>query len=104
MQAVILIGGKQYNVKEDDKILVNKIDKHLGTEIEISDVLMLKKNGETIFGTPTVKDAKVLLEVVKQTRGPKIIVFKMRPKKGYRKKIGHRQYLTELKVKNIIMK
>lgn len=102
MQAVILIGGKQYNVKEGEKILVNKIDKPSGTEIEISDVLMVKKNGDTIFGSPTVKDAKVLLEIVKQTRGPKIIVFKKRPKKGYKKTIGHRQYLTELKVKNII--
>jgi large subunit ribosomal protein L21 len=103
MQAIILIAGKQYNVKEGDKIIVNKIDKPSGSEVEISDVLMIKKDGEVIFGSPTVKNAKVMLEVVRHTRGPKIVVFKKRPKKGYKKKIGHRQYLTELKVKNIVV-
>ncbi len=104
MQAVIIIGGRQYNVKEGQKILVNKINKSIAQELEVSDVLMVKKNGEVIFGNPTVKDVKVVLEVISHKRGPKIIVFKKRPKKGYKKTIGHRQYLTELKVKSIIVK
>ncbi|GAI03516.1 unnamed protein product [marine sediment metagenome] len=64
-------------------------------------VLLVKHDGKTVIGTPTVSGAKVISSVARQTRGEKIRVFKKKPKKGYRRTIGHRQYLTELKIEKI---
>ena len=104
MNAIILIGGRQYNVNEGEKVFVNRLDKNVGDEVVIDRVLMLKKDTETLIGRPTVKGAEVVAEVVKQTRGIKVLVFKRRAKKGYKKAIGHRQDLTELLIKKIDVK
>lgn len=102
MFAVIKTGGKQYVVKPGDKIKVEKIEGNLGETVEISEVLLVNKDGEIKLGTPFVEGAKVIASIVEQGRSPKIIVFKKKPKKGYKRKKGHRQFYTTLEIKEIL--
>jgi large subunit ribosomal protein L21 len=100
MYAVIKTGGKQYRVSEGDVLRVEKLDGDVGATIELGDVLML--GGEKVsVGKPTVKGAKVTAEIVAQDRAKKIIVFKMRRRKNYRRKQGHRQPYTEIRITGI---
>jgi large subunit ribosomal protein L21 len=100
MYAVIRTGGKQYRVSEGDKIRVEKLTGEVGDKVEISEVLMV--SGEKmVVGKPLVPGAKVSAEIVAQDRAKKIIVFKLKEKKNYRRKAGHRQPYTELKVTGI---
>ncbi len=100
MYAVIKTGGKQYRVSEGDRLRVEKLDGDVGAALDFTDVLMV--GGEKVaIGTPLVKGAKVSAEIVAQGLGKKVIVFKMRRRKRYRRKNGHRQPFTELKVKSI---
>lgn len=100
MYAVIKTGGKQYRVAEGDRLRVEKLEGAVGDTVDFAEVLML--GGERIaIGTPLVSGAKVSAEIVGQGLGKKIIVFKMRRRKRYRRKNGHRQPFTELKVKGI---
>ena len=100
MYAVIKTGGKQYRVAEGDRLRVEKLEGAVGDTVNFGEVLML--GGERIaIGTPLVAGAKVSAEIVGQGLGKKIIVFKMRRRKRYRRKNGHRQPFTELKVKGI---
>ncbi len=102
MYAVIRIGGKQYKVFEGDLIRVEKIEEEIGKEMEINEVLMIA-NGERVeVGRPFLPQAKVIGEIVEKDRAKKIIVFKFRRRKGYRKKIGHRQYYIALRIKKIL--
>jgi large subunit ribosomal protein L21 len=103
MYAVIKTGGKQYKVSEGDTLDVEKIDGEKGNEVVFEEILMISREGEIKVGTPYVEGAKVTGEIVAQTRGSKIKVFKMKRRKGYRKKTGHRQELTGLKIKEISM-
>ncbi len=98
MFAVIKTGGKQYKVAKDDVIEVEKIDLEAGKAVEFGEVLMLSDGGKVEVGAPFLAGAKVSAEVVKQTRGDKIIVFKKKRRKNYRRKKGHRQDLTVLKI------
>ena len=101
MYAIIKTGGKQYKVSPGDTLKVEKIEGKIGDTLVIEDVLMAV-NGEKIeVGRPILQNAKVAGEIVCQAKGKKIIVFKAKKRKGYRKKIGHRQLLTELKIKEI---
>jgi len=100
-QAVIKTGGKQYLVKEGEKIKIEKIEKKEGEEVEFKEVLFLEKDGKVKIGKPLVEGAKVLGKVLKQGRSKKIIVFKYKPKTRYRKKKGHRQYFTEVLIEKI---
>lgn len=101
MLAVIKTGGKQYIVEPGTTIEIEKIDKKRGEEIIFSDVLLVQK-GETLkIGTPFVKGAKVIGKVLEQKKGEKIVVFKFKPKKRYRKKKGHRQLTTKVKIDKI---
>lgn len=100
MYAVIKTGGKQYRVSEGDRLRVEKIEGQKGDTIELAEVLML--GGERVaFGSPLVAGAKVSAEIIGQGLGKKIIVFKMRRRKRYRRKNGHRQPFTELRVTGI---
>jgi large subunit ribosomal protein L21 len=100
MYAVIKTGGKQYRVNEGDRLRVEKLEGVVGDTIDFAEVLML--GGDTVsIGTPLVSGAKVSAEIVGQGLGKKIIVFKMRRRKRYRRKNGHRQPFTELQVKGI---
>ncbi len=94
MYAVIETGGKQYRVREGDKIYVEKLPAGPGEAVAVEKVLAVVKDGEVLAGTPYVEGAKVLLKVERHGRGRKIIVFKYKPKKNYRRKKGHRQPFT----------
>ena len=97
MYAVIKTGGKQYRVNEGDRLRVEKLEGAVGDFVEFPEVLML--GGEAVsIGKPLVKGAKVSAQIVNQGLGKKIIVFKMRRRKRYRRKNGHRQPFTELKI------
>lgn len=98
MFAVIKTGGKQYKVAKDDVIEVEKLDVEPGKTVELAEVLMLSDGGAVEVGSPMLPGAKVSAEVVEQTRGDKIIVFKKKRRKNYRRKKGHRQDLTVLKI------
>ncbi|MSP77672.1 MAG: 50S ribosomal protein L21 [Rhodospirillaceae bacterium] len=98
MIAVIRTGGKQYKVAAEDTLTVEKIEGEAGAKIEFTDVLMV---GEKV-GAPTVAGAKVLGSIVKQARGPHLIVFKKRRRQNSRRKNGHRQDLTVIKIEQIV--
>jgi len=97
MYAVIKTGGKQYKVSEGDLLKVEKIDGAVGETVEIDQVLMVG-GAEVKLGTPLVPGAKVKAQIVAQEKDKKIVVFKSKRRKGYRKKYGHRQPITRLKV------
>ena len=101
MYAVIKTGGKQYKVSEGDFLQVEKIEGASGSEVVFGEVLMVSKDDVTEIGTPFVKKARVVGEIIAQAKGPKITVFKMKKRKGFRKKRGHRQELTRVKIKEI---
>ncbi|PKK98468.1 MAG: 50S ribosomal protein L21 [Tenericutes bacterium HGW-Tenericutes-2] len=101
MYAVIKTGGKQVRVTEGQEIYIEKLDVEAGDTYEFTEVLMV--GGENpVIGTPMVEGAKVVAKVVKHGRGPKIIVFKYKVRKNYRRKQGHRQSYTKLVVESIV--
>jgi large subunit ribosomal protein L21 len=103
MYAVIRTGGKQYRVAPDDILEIEKVEAAEGEVIELDDVLMIGKDGgEPQIGAPTVDGARVAAEVVEQGRGEKIIVFKKKRRKNYRRKNGHRQHLTTIRVLEVL--
>jgi large subunit ribosomal protein L21 len=102
MLAVIKTGGKQYLVKKGDKIKVEKLEGKQGSEINFTDVLLLQKDKEIEIGKPIIKDAKVIAKILEQGRGDKVIIFKYKAKKRYKKKAGHRQPYTEIEIKEIL--
>jgi large subunit ribosomal protein L21 len=101
MYAVIATGGKQYRVKEGDVIFVEKLDANEGDTVEVGEVLAVGKEGDIQFGSPLVSGAKVILRVLAQDKNRKIIVFKFKAKKNYRRKTGHRQPYTKVAVEKI---
>lgn len=101
MYAVIETGGKQFRVTEGQEIYVEKLDHEVGENVEFTKVLMLGGDNPLI-GTPLVENAKVVAKVLKQGRGKKIIVFKYKVRKKYRKKQGHRQAYTKLLIEKIV--
>jgi len=104
MLAVIKTGGKQYLVSPGDKIKVEKIDEVEGKEITFGEVLLYDKDGDgkkVDIGDPLVKDAKVTAKVLNHGKGTKLIIFKYKPKKRYKRKIGHRQTFTEVEILEI---
>jgi len=103
MYAVIKTGGKQYKVSEGDVLNFEKIEGGKGDIVSFDEVLLVSGDEDVRVGTPFVKGAKVVGEIISQIRGPKIVVFKMKRRKGYSKKTGHRQDLTSLKIKEIVV-
>jgi len=99
--AVVKTGGKQYVVKPGDRLKVEKIEGKPGDLVELKEVLLVNQEGDLKVGEPLLDSASVTAEIVEQGRAPKIIVFKKRPKKGYKRKKGHRQYFTTLEIKEI---
>ena len=101
MLAVIKTGGKQYKVAEGDFVLVEKLPYEIGASVEISDVLMTEKDGAVVFGSPLVPGAKVIANVIDQKKQKTILIFKKSRRKNYRRKNGHRQPVTILKIESI---
>ncbi len=103
MYAVIESGGKQYKVKEGEKIIVEKIDVPVGNEIQLDKVLLASKENEALLDKSALEKVKVVGAVIKQGKGKKIIVFKKKRRKDYKKTKGHRQYYTQIEIKQIII-
>lgn len=101
MYAVIRTGGKQYKVAEDEIIYVEKLAGEKGESVQFNDVLMVGGTDSPKIGTPLVDGASVAGEVIEQTRGDKVIVFKKNRRQGYRRKKGHRQLLTCVRITGI---
>jgi large subunit ribosomal protein L21 len=102
MYAVIKTGGKQYRVAANDELAIEKLDGDAGSQVEFTEVLMIGGAGEPKVGKPLIPGAKVLAELVEQTRGPKLIAFKKRRRKNSRRKNGHRQHLSLVRIKDIV--
>ncbi|MDR3253607.1 MAG: 50S ribosomal protein L21 [Endomicrobium sp.] len=102
MYAIIKTGGKQYRVEEGISVVVEKLNgAEAGQEIVLDEVLLLADGEKATIGKPVIKGASVVAKVIAQKRAPKILVFKRKPKKGYKKLQGHRQYVTELEITKI---
>src|SRR5215472_3516520 len=101
MFAIVKTGGKQYRVAPGDQIVVERIKGDVGSQVSLSEVLAIGGNGVPVIGTPLVADAAVSARIVQQPRGTKVIVFKKKRRKNYRRKRGHRQELTVLKIEAI---
>jgi large subunit ribosomal protein L21 len=102
MFAVIKTGGKQYKVSSGDVVKVERLEGEAGAILHLSDVLMLSDENKMTVGAPLVQDAAVRATILEQTRGDKIIIFKKRRRQGYRRKAGHRQDLTVLRIEEVI--
>jgi large subunit ribosomal protein L21 len=101
MYAVIKTGGKQYKVSPGDTISVEKLAGNIGDKVNIDDVLMIGGDKGPKIGSPTIKGAKVSGIITDQQRGKKINILKFKRRKGYRKKQGHRQHYTRIKIEEI---
>tara|TARA_Y100000588_G_scaffold72662_1_gene75019 strand:+ start:10962 stop:11273 length:312 start_codon:yes stop_codon:yes gene_type:complete len=101
MYAVVEVGGRQLKVQEGDKIRVQKVDGEPGSKVTLDHVLLVSDESGTRVGAPTVDGASVEVSVLDQGRDKKVIVFKMKRRKGYRRKNGHRQPYTDLMVDKI---
>ena len=101
MYAVVKTGGKQYRVQKEDVVLVEKLNANDGDQLVLGDVLMVGDGKKVTLGTPLVNDAAVMAQVIRQTRGPKITMIYKRRRKNSRRKQGHKQDLTLLKIIDI---
>jgi large subunit ribosomal protein L21 len=101
--AVVQTGGKQYTVSPGQTIEVEKLDVEPGSEIALTDVLLVSDDGAVKAGKPLVEGARVVARVLAQDRDKKIVVFKYKPKKRYRRKTGHRQSITRLAIQEITL-
>ena len=101
MYAIIETGGKQYRVSEGDVLRIEKLSADEGETIELDKVLALSNDSELQVGKPWLKEAKVTAKILQHGKADKIIVFKYKPKKNYRRKQGHRQPFTEIQIEKI---
>ena len=102
MYAIVKCGGRQYRAEEGSSFVVEKLPYEVGEQIDLDDVLLVSDGVSTSVGQPGVDGASVKATVVEQFRGKKIFVWKYRPRKRYRRRQGHRQYYTRLRVDEIV--
>ena len=102
MYAIVEIAGHQYKVEKDQSIFVHRLEGDVDSAIEFANVLLIDNNGKVAIGAPAVKGAKVEAKIIEHLRGDKVIVFKKKRRKGYKKRNGHRQYLTKIQISNIV--
>ena len=103
MYAVVRSGARQYRAEVDDTILVERLPVEVGQQLELNEVLLVADGERVEIGQPTVNGAKVLVTVVAQKKGPKLRIFKYHPRKRYRRRAGHRQHYTWLRVDKIVV-
>ena len=101
MNAIIVTGGKQYKVAEGDVVYIEKLDQEAGDTVKFDQVLAILDGDKATFGTPVVEGASVEGKIVKNGKGKKIRIFKYNPKKGYRKRQGHRQPYTKVQIEAV---
>lgn len=103
MYAIVEIAGQQFKAEAGRRLYVHRLEAEQGSVVEFDRVLLIDNEGAVQVGTPAVEGAKVVAEVLSHLKGEKVIVFKKKRRKGYRKKNGHRQYLTEVKINEIVV-
>lgn len=102
MYAIVEIAGQQFKVEKDKKLFVHRLEAEQGDSLDFERVLLVDNDGKVAVGTPTVKGAKVTATVLEHVKGDKVIVFKKKRRKGYKKKNGHRQLFTQIQVETIV--
>ncbi|PCE62733.1 50S ribosomal protein L21 [Sediminicola luteus] len=102
MYAIVEIAGQQFKVAKDQKVYVHRLQEEEGSKVSFDNVLLLDQDGNVTVGAPAIDGAAVEATVVKHLKGDKVIVFKKKRRKGYRKKNGHRQSLTEIMIEGIV--
>ncbi len=101
MYAIIKISGRQYKVSEGQELFLNRLQGDEGDKVTFEEVLLKDKDGKVEIGSPTIKGSKVNAKIVEHLKGDKVLVFKKKRRKGYKKKNGHRQYLTKVLIEGI---
>ncbi|MDO4228294.1 MAG: 50S ribosomal protein L21 [Capnocytophaga sp.] len=102
MYAIVEIAGQQFKVTKDQKVFVHRLQNQEGEKVAFSNVLLLDNNGSITVGAPAIDGASVEAKVVKHLKGDKVLVFRKKRRKGFKVKNGHRQYLTEIVIENIV--
>jgi len=102
MYAIVEIAGHQFKVEKDKKLYVHQLDAQEGDSVDFDKVLLVDNDGKIAVGTPTVKGAKVTAKVLEHVKGDKVLVFKKKRRKGYKKLNGHRQRFTQVQIENIV--
>jgi large subunit ribosomal protein L21 len=103
MYAIVDIAGHQFKVEKDKKLYVNRLEGDEGSEFDLVNVLLVDNEGTINVGTPNIKDAVVKVRILSHLKGDKILVFKKKRRKGYQKQNGHRQYLTQIQIEDIVL-
>ena len=101
MYAIVEIAGQQFKVQKDQKIFVHRLAAEAGQKLEFDRVLLIDNGGQISLGAPAIEGAKVTAEVVEHVKGDKIIIFRKKRRKGYKKKNGHRQSFTSIVISDI---
>ena len=102
MYVIVDIQGQQFKVQQDQKLFVHRINAEQGSEVEFEKVMLIDNDGDVQVGVPVIDGAKVVVEILSHVKGDKVLVFKKKRRKGYRKLNGHRQQFSEVRVKEII--
>lgn len=101
MYAIVEIAGQQFKVEKDQKVYVHRLADEIGNNVEFTNVLLVDNNGSITVGSPKVSGAVVKAKVLGHLKGDKVIVFKKKRRKGYKKKNGHRQFVTQIQIESI---
>ena len=103
MYAIVEIAGQQFKVAKDQKVYVHRLQGEEGSKVTFDNVLLADDNGKVTIGAPAIEGASVTAQILSHLKGDKVIVFKKKRRKGYRKKNGHRQYLSEIQIESIAL-
>ncbi len=104
MYAIVEIAGQQFKVSKDQKLFVHRLPNEEGEKVTFDRVLLVDNNGTITVGAPAISGASVEAKVLKHLKGDKVLVFKKKRRKGYKVKNGHRQYLTQVVIENVVVK
>jgi large subunit ribosomal protein L21 len=102
MYAIVEIAGQQFKVEKEKKLFVHQLEANEGDSVDFDKVLLVDNDGKVAVGTPTIKGAKVTAKVLEHVKGDKVLVFKKKRRKGYKKLNGHRQQFTQIQIESIV--